>query len=691
MLRATWRHWPWGGLHGSRPKGLEMSSTQILGAMMLLLLVVAILAVVFWSVTDRGEMSSVGRLGVEPKPTRFADMSEFLGSDEWERSAHAPVVFVGIDGASWQFIDPLIDRGLLPNLERIKREGAYGSLRSISCYVSPPAWVTMLTGYLPDKSGVYTYGKWDRASGDFISVNSLDVEVPSVWDVLSHSGGKTGVFNVPMTYPPRPINGVMVTGMMTPIESTESAQTHPVSREDQARLPAREKPQSFSPTLKTVNDDSLNIYMWLLYDTVDDQVKNYDRVSLTVISKVEGLEDKHQTRDYAFDVGHFSPWIPIRALRNGESADAWVKMAIIKTPGDRYTTQISPTYFRVDAPHTYPDTLGPVLQEKFGYYLPSQFVGKELVPDLATEAVSHATYFYNLDNWDLYLYVFRQSDNIHHFDGFSPAGVDVYKKIDRFIGGVMNQLAGRGTLIIGSDHGFGRYTYGIDLNQFFEDLDLLRRRDGDEIDYDETLVFHNIWHLYFNRDLITRDELGRRGIEVPSSADPIEFFERYLQTLARTIEGPDGVAVPLEFRPIVRGRAGDAPDMVVEGAVGQYVVDFLGVENRHTTTVRTLEGTERWWHIQDGVVLAWGDGVRKGFEVGTQDIQDIAPTLLYLLNLPIADDMDGELMREIFEPSLLANNALYVVDNYAEVMTATADDVDRESLEEKLRSLGYIR
>lgn len=623
----------------------------------------------------------------------FGDLSGFFTSEEWKRVDRAPVVFLGIDGATWSFIDPFIEVGELPNLKRLKEEGAYGALRSISCYVSPPAWTTMLSGYLPEKTGVYTFGKWDGFRQEFTSVNSDDIAVPLIWDVASHGGRKVGVFNVPMTYPARPVNGVMVTGLMTPIDMGDPPEGHRVSSKDLGKLLPTADINSYSPIRRTTLDDSLNVFLWALYDTVDDRIKEYDKVVLTVISKGGDLESDRTPRSYTFDVGGFSPWIQIRSLRNGKSEKAWWKASIVKTPDGRYDTQLSPTFYSIDAPYTYPDTLAEFLQTKFNYYLPTKFVESELLPDLTKEAAHRAGYFYDLDYWDLYLYVFTQSDNIHHLTGFSPMALEVYRAIDRYVGEIMEKMPDGGTLIIASDHGFGEYSYGVDLNLFLEKLGLMRWRDRGEIDYDNSLVYYNIWHLYFNHDLITREELEKRGIDLPPSADPVEFLVRYLQEATKSMESTDGsMAVSLELRPLPDGAVGEAPDMIVEGTYGDYLVDFLGFANPHSSVFRELKGIERSWHKRDGIYVAWGKNVRRGFNAGTKNIQDVAPTVLYCLGLPIAADMDGEVMIDIFERRSLAEKPIHLVDDYSQIPRKfVIPDADRELLQKKLLSLGYLQ
>ncbi len=53
--------------------------------------------------------------------------------------AKSRVFVIGLDGGSWNVIDPLIARGKLPNLSRLKKEGAWGKLMSTFPPVTCPA------------------------------------------------------------------------------------------------------------------------------------------------------------------------------------------------------------------------------------------------------------------------------------------------------------------------------------------------------------------------------------------------------------------------------------------------------------------------------------------------------------------------------------------------------------------------
>lgn len=54
-------------------------------------------------------------------------------------------------------------------------------------------------------------------------------------------------------------------------------------------------------------------------------------------------------------------------------------------------------------------------------------------------------------------------------------------------------------------------------------------------------------------------------------------------------------------------------------------------------------------HHVDGIFLAYGSGIKKGYRIRIARIIDIAPTILHIFSLPIPNDMDGQVLKEIFE------------------------------------------
>lgn len=136
-------------------------------------------------------------------------------------------IVLGLDGATWDVIDPLLESGRLPNLERLRENGHSGDLESTFPPITAPAWLSMATGQNPGKTGVFYFlNRDDPDSFDFKPLGSDTFRGQSFWDVLSAQGRSVGIFNYPMLYPPYEIDGFMVSGLGS---EAEEAITYPGS------------------------------------------------------------------------------------------------------------------------------------------------------------------------------------------------------------------------------------------------------------------------------------------------------------------------------------------------------------------------------------------------------------------------------------------------------------------------------
>jgi len=133
----------------------------------------------------------------------------------------ARVVLLGLDGATFTLLDPLLQEHRLPNLARLMQEGVRGPLRSTIHPLTPAAWTSAVTGVNPGKHGIYDFRRRRPGSYALDLVNARLRDAEPLWTLLSKQGRRVGVFNVPMTYPPDAVNGFVVSGMDAPgVESS---------------------------------------------------------------------------------------------------------------------------------------------------------------------------------------------------------------------------------------------------------------------------------------------------------------------------------------------------------------------------------------------------------------------------------------------------------------------------------------
>jgi predicted AlkP superfamily phosphohydrolase/phosphomutase len=202
--------------------------------------------------------------------------------------------------------------------------------------ITVPAWISMFTGKTPGELGIYGFRHRKPGTFDSYVVNSNDVKEKAIWDDLSKKGVRTGLFGVPPTYPPKPINGFMITDFNTP---------------------SKEKPYSFPPWLKSELQSNLKEepIFDVVYRTEDrdkaytdlmEMIDNHQRILNYLIKKswdlflyVEiGVDRSHHMFWKYFDRSHpryeyherFSNAIPTVYRK----IDSWFSSLIKELPKD---------------------------------------------------------------------------------------------------------------------------------------------------------------------------------------------------------------------------------------------------------------------------------------------------------------------------------------------------------------------
>lgn len=153
------------------------------------------------------------------------------------------VLVIGLDGATPQLLFPWAAEGKLPHLASLIKEGVSGKLRSTIPPITAAAWVSFMTGKSPGNHGVVDFvqrklGSYEidyynpakaasegNSGIDLSVISSKTIRIKKIWDILSENGKRVGVMHVPITYPPKKVNGFMITGLGTP--SQESNFTYP--------------------------------------------------------------------------------------------------------------------------------------------------------------------------------------------------------------------------------------------------------------------------------------------------------------------------------------------------------------------------------------------------------------------------------------------------------------------------------
>ncbi|MGD9002642.1 MAG: alkaline phosphatase family protein [Anaerolineae bacterium] len=544
------------------------------------------------------------------------------------------VLAIGIDGATFDLIRPWAEEGDLPNLARLMAEGVHGPLESTLPPVTSPAWPTFATGKNPGKHGVFDFIR--PMGGQFELVNASSLQAATLWDILSEAGHTVGVMNVPVTYPPRPVNGFVVAGMLSPMAGTF---TYPADLLDQ--YADQLEPYRIAPNVQ-YKEGNEQIFTGDLLDLVDRRGEYALRLM--------------QDRPYDFLMFHF------------QATDV-LQHALWKF--------IDPSHPRYDA----------------------------------TGAAA-----------------------------FGPAFKRIYQRIDDYIGRMLERLADDTTVIVMSDHGFGPLHHTVNLNLFLLDQGLLKLKRGAWTRI-KTGLFRagltptSIWHLIEQAGLqnyiwqvskSTRNKVVSKFL----SFDDVDWS----RTLAYSIghvgqiyinlkdREPGGIVEPGAEYEDVRQRVINALQQLRYPQTGQPMVDevipgdsvvfgpyaFRGADLHlvldgyraiafplFAADRRIVTGQIRGdsgCHRRHGILIAWGTGIRPGEPVEDARIEDLTPTILHLMGMPVPDDMDGRVLIEMLSMrrSVEYEREMVSEDAVARRAESALSAEEIAEVEERLRSLGYL-
>lgn len=126
------------------------------------------------------------------------------------------LLIIGLDGATFDVLNPMMAAGRMPALKRFIGAGVAGILNSTKPPITPAAWTTFMTGKGPGRHGIIDFEKYEVASHTLSFNSTFEIREKTLWELLSEKGLRVGSVNVPMTYPPRPVNGFMISGFETP-------------------------------------------------------------------------------------------------------------------------------------------------------------------------------------------------------------------------------------------------------------------------------------------------------------------------------------------------------------------------------------------------------------------------------------------------------------------------------------------
>ncbi len=532
----------------------------------------------------------------------------------------------GLDGAAPDLIHLWAAQGHLPTLAKLIAEGTHGQLESTLPPVTSPAWPSFMTGKNPGRHGVFDFIR--PRAGKFDMVNASQIDGRMIWEYLSDAGLTCGVLNVPITYPPRPIKGYLVPGLLSPDQGKTTWPPDLLEPYEAELGPYRLTPRV---QYKAGNEDE---FIADIYDLIETQA----RYALQLMR--DHPTDLTMAHFLATDISQHALWKhqdPTHPMHDPALAT-------------RYGHAIREIYARLDAVIGQMMELAPdatvIVMSDHGFGPLHRIVNLNILFLEAGLLALKQTPWVRLRAW-----AFKR--------GFTPASV--WKLIERL--GLQN-IVWR----------VSKKARNEVVNRFlgFED-----------VDWSRTLAYSmgHVGQVYVNLK-------GREPQGIVEPDDYVAVRQRVIEVI-QSLSDREGSPLQVD-RIIPREQAASgpyldrAPDLHIM-LDGYRTIAFPLFATDGKIVTRQIRG-DSGCHRLHGVFIARGPGIARG-EIAGARIIDLAPTILHLMNAPVPDDMDGHVLTEaLVAPAPIKTQTAVPSSQAQEDLTVE----EAAEVEERLRALGYL-
>lgn len=551
------------------------------------------------------------------------------------------ILIIGLDSATLDLIRPWAEAGQLPHLARLIQEGVSGALRSTIPTISPAAWTSFMTGRNPGKHGVYDFIQRRPNSYHLQYVQPDLRRLGTIFGRLSQLGRRVAVIGVPMTYPPEPVNGLMIAGPWAPENETcvYPSDVFPLLQQrgyeiNNSQAYSPETAEAFAAYLEKTTDTRASVALDLLRRESWDLFMLVFRDVDTVMSF------------YWHDMDRTHPLhSPERGARLGN---------VILDHHRQLDRYIGNMIAEIDS-----GTSVLVLSDHGGGPLYAEISINRWLLDQGLLALKQAHGF-----GDWYRTTFRRL-GITRSGIISHLGWPLVNRFKRLLPGWAEQLVP------------------------WPHAGLI-----DQVDWSRTKAYSygSIGQIHINLK-------GREphGIVEPG-AEYEELVNHIVDQLEHLVDERTGRKVKVQVcrrEEIYHGPFAElGPDLNI------IFDDMSCVTHITLDAVRDQmfgppADHETGFHRLNGMFILWGPHILQGVVSPAADIIDIAPTLLYMLGEAVPQDMDGRVLTEVFNPDRLTvlpiqRDAIEDSASLHQPEVPGWSQEDEAKLLQHLRDLGYL-
>jgi predicted AlkP superfamily phosphohydrolase/phosphomutase len=551
------------------------------------------------------------------------------------------LLLIGIDGATWKIIDPLIEKGKLPNFQKLKADGAAGPLESTVIPNTPPAWISFLTGKNPGKTGIYDFLRRQAGTYDMKVNTSLDNEEPTIFNILSKAGRTVCSINMPMTYPPERVNGTMVSGIPLPPGGRDFC--HP------AEL-ISELEKQFGRYVVDIDYSRFEAQR----ENISGELESYDEL---LAELTEALRLRQKAILYLLEKNNPDLFSVVYSIVDRVQHYFW-KFLDPSHPGSteegaaRFGGAIDEAYEEVDR------RIGELLKA---------------APDYQVVVMSDhgfGPYYrdFHLNRWLI------------------EKGYLVLKNIPRVtvrstdIGNILGRLG-----LSWLSNLVPRKIKNYPIPRPY----IKRVADMDDIIWPETKAYSALMGISVN--LKGREPQGIIGLGDEYKELTEQIMSDLKELRDERTDKPLIDVVDVKENRFHGAKVFEAADVYFMIAGFSYhITGRLDVDHKFDDRTHFgMSGT----HRMDGIVMIRANGVIPGRELERASIMDIPSTILYIMGHPVLKGMDGRVLEEIFEDDFYSKHPMKFIDD--EVMKPSRDESGYTKEEEEeilnlLKGLGYL-
>lgn len=537
---------------------------------------------------------------------------------------------IALDGASPELIQRWGSTGELPNLSKLMQNGAFGPLTSVIPPVTGAAWGSFSTGVLPGRHCVFEWLQRGEKTYKLNLVNSRALAFPTLFEWLSQHGIRVGVMSVPLSYPIRPVDGFVVSDLLTP---AGEKYTYPVSLQNEIEQELG-KPYPLAPPPWPGRPRATR---WL------------DDLKASLQARTKAALHLASTKEWDFFMLH---------VMETDSVQHQMWQQIDRIPRKRYRLDLGER--------------NPILEI---YKLCDELIGefRALLDDKTDLMIisdhGFGTHLHNLhlNTWLLKNGFLKLKKNFlsrlkrFFFElGLCPENFYPWEENLRLLGKVKGEQA---------YDWMGRLALSMQ-----------------NIDWSTSVAYSygNVGQIYLNR-------VGREpeGIVTDTQAEIVlAQLERGLREWRNPINNDAVVDRIYRKREVYTARALErAPDIVFlpkDGYSPMGLSEFLS--NRPISSPVAHSG----WHRLDGLFIGTGDSFISGPKKNLQLI-DLFPAICRLMEVPIPDHIDGTMPVSLLKETSLAlrrrNGTLPTQEREAQGSLTAAEE---EEIRERLKGLGYL-